>query len=199
MLTQTTALAPDGQPWQQVTLRNKSGMTVTVADWGATLLSAEVPLADGSLRRPLLGCAKLEDYARQAAFLGASVGRYANRIGHSRFPLDGQVVNVTPSNDAGHQLHGGPEGFDKRRWRIVRADEQEVLFALTSPDGDQGFPVAAGFVIFRIFDMWKPWPIRWFDRNIHGGMGIMVDDIVAGVISAGVLYVIGHHWPIGLL
>jgi phosphatidylglycerophosphatase A len=49
--------------------------------------------------------------------------------------------------------------------------------------------VAAGFVIFRIFDMWKPWPIRWFDRNIHGGMGIMVDDIVAGVISAGVLYV----------
>ncbi|STT53385.1 aldose 1-epimerase [Klebsiella pneumoniae] len=115
-------------------------MTVTVADWGATLLSAEVPLADGSLRRPLLGCAKLEDYARQAAFLGASVGRYANRIGHSRFPLDGQVVNVTPSNDAGHQLHGGPEGFDKRRWRIVRADEQEVLFALTSPDGDQGFP-----------------------------------------------------------
>ncbi len=58
--------------------------------------------------------------------------------------------------------------------------------------------VAAGFVIFRLFDMWKPWPIRWFDRNIHGGMGIMVDDIVAGVISAGVLYVIGHHWPIGL-
>ncbi len=46
--------------------------------------------------------------------------------------------------------------------------------------------------------MWKPWPIRWFDRNIHGGMGIMVDDIVAGVISAGVLYLIGHHWPIGL-
>jgi hypothetical protein len=59
--------------------------------------------------------------------------------------------------------------------------------------------VAAGFVIFRIFDMWKPWPIRWFDRNIHGGMGIMVDDIVAGVISAGVLYVIGHHWPLVFL
>ena len=48
--------------------------------------------------------------------------------------------------------------------------------------------VAAGFVIFRILDMWKPWPIRWFDRNVHGGMGIMIDDIVAGVISAGILY-----------
>ena len=65
MVTQTTALAPDGQPWQQVTLRNKSGMTVTVADWGATLLSAEVPLADGSLRRPLLGCARSSTSRRQ--------------------------------------------------------------------------------------------------------------------------------------
>lgn len=140
MVTQTTALAPDGQPWQQVTLRNKAGMTVTVADWGATLLSAEVPLADGSLRHPLLGCTKLEDYAHQAAFLGASVGRYANRIGNSRFPLDGQLVNVTPSNDAGHQLHGGPEGFDKRRWQIVSQSETEVHYRLDSPDGDQGYP-----------------------------------------------------------
>lgn len=59
--------------------------------------------------------------------------------------------------------------------------------------------VAAGFVIFRIFDMWKPWPIRWFDRNVHGGMGIMVDDILAGIISAGILYAVGHYWPIGIL
>ncbi|NKI74997.1 phosphatidylglycerophosphatase A [Dickeya sp. CFBP 2040] len=53
--------------------------------------------------------------------------------------------------------------------------------------------VAAGFVIFRVLDIFKPWPIRWFDRNVHGGMGIMVDDIVAGVISAAVLYVVGHY------
>ena len=50
-----------------------------------------------------------------------------------------------------------------------------------------------------MLDMWKPWPIRWFDRNVHGGMGIMIDDIVAGVISAGILYFIGHHWPLGIL
>ncbi len=42
-------------------------------------------------------------------------------------------------------------------------------------------------------------PIRWFDRNVHGGMGIMIDDIVAGVISAGILYFIGHHWPLGII
>nr|WP_230479578.1 phosphatidylglycerophosphatase A [Izhakiella capsodis] len=48
--------------------------------------------------------------------------------------------------------------------------------------------VLSGFVVFRILDMWKPWPICWFDRNVHGGMGIMVDDIVAGILSAAILW-----------
>lgn len=51
--------------------------------------------------------------------------------------------------------------------------------------------VLAGFLVFRLFDIWKPWPIRWFDRNVQGGMGIMVDDIVAGIVSAGVIYLAG--------
>ncbi|MFG1175637.1 phosphatidylglycerophosphatase A [Erwiniaceae bacterium CAU 1747] len=54
--------------------------------------------------------------------------------------------------------------------------------------------VLAGFLVFRLFDIWKPWPIRWFDRNVHGGMGIMVDDIVAGIVSAAILYLAGHYW-----
>lgn len=49
-------------------------------------------------------------------------------------------MNLTPSNEAGHQLHGGPDGFDKRRWQIVSHDDSQVLFALDSADGDQGFP-----------------------------------------------------------
>lgn len=53
--------------------------------------------------------------------------------------------------------------------------------------------VAVGFLLFRLFDMWKPWPIRWFDRNVQGGLGIMVDDIVAGIIAAVALYLIGHY------
>lgn len=56
-------------------------------DWGATLLSARVPLANGEVREALLGCASPENYTRQAAYLGASVGRY-NRIANSRFTLD---------------------------------------------------------------------------------------------------------------
>ena len=140
MLTSTTDFAPDGQPWNLITLRNHAGMTVTLMDWGATLLSAKVKLADGSLREALLGCATPHLYSEQAAYLGASVGRYANRIAHSRFTLDGHSVTLSPSTDAGHQLHGGPDGFDKRRWQIVSHDDSQVLFALDSADGDQGYP-----------------------------------------------------------
>lgn len=45
----------------------------------------------------------------------------------------------------------------------------------------------AGFVLFRLFDVWKPWPIRWMDRHLKGGMGVMVDDVVAGIFAAVVL------------
>lgn len=54
--------------------------------------------------------------------------------------------------------------------------------------------VLAAFLLFRFFDMLKPWPIRWFDRNLHGGLGIMVDDIVAGVVVAVIIFCAGHFW-----
>ena len=47
--------------------------------------------------------------------------------------------------------------------------------------------LAAAFVLFRIFDIWKPWPISWLDARLHGGVGIMVDDLVAGLFAALVL------------
>ena len=46
---------------------------------------------------------------------------------------------------------------------------------------------AAGFVLFRVFDIWKPWPVSWADRNLKGGLGIMADDILAGVYAAVIL------------
>ena len=47
--------------------------------------------------------------------------------------------------------------------------------------------LVAGFALFRLFDVWKPWPIRWLDRRVKGGMGVMIDDVVAGVLAAIVL------------
>lgn len=56
--------------------------------------------------------------------------------------------------------------------------------------------VLAGFVVFRVLDIWKPWPIRWFDNKVPGGIGIMIDDVIAGIIGAGIIYLIGHYWPL---
>ncbi|WMY75714.1 galactose-1-epimerase [Buttiauxella selenatireducens] len=139
MLKETPQLAPDGQPFRISTLRNSAGLVVSVMDWGATLLSCRVPMKDGSVRETLLGCETPEDYLNQSAYLGATVGRYANRIANSTFSRDGVTVSVT-ANQGAHQLHGGPDGFDKRRWRIVRQNEHEVLYTLDSQDGDQGYP-----------------------------------------------------------
>lgn len=139
MLSEIPVQAPDGQPFRLLTLRNDAGMVVTLMDWGATLLSARIPLSDGSVRETLLGCASPEQYPEQAAFLGASIGRYANRIANSRYTFAGETVELEPSQ-GNNQLHGGPNGFDKRRWQIVNQNDRQVLFALTSDDGDQGFP-----------------------------------------------------------
>jgi phosphatidylglycerophosphatase A len=45
----------------------------------------------------------------------------------------------------------------------------------------------AGFALFRLFDIWKPWPVRWADRRVHGGLGAMLDDVLAGLYALAVL------------
>ncbi len=53
--------------------------------------------------------------------------------------------------------------------------------------------LAAGFVLFRFFDMVKPWPIGWLDKRVHGGLGIMIDDIVAGAMAGLALFLLGGY------
>ena len=50
--------------------------------------------------------------------------------------------------------------------------------------------IIAGFILFRIFDIWKPWPIRWLDQKIHGGFGIMIDDVLAAVYAWIILQIL---------
>ena len=137
MLSDVNSHAPDGQPWRITVLRNASGMVATFMDWGAAWLSARVPMRDGSVRETLLGCATPSDYLHQDAYLGATIGRYANRI--SKATLARQAIQLA-ANQGEHQLHGGPQGFDKRRWQIVSQSENSVVYRLDSPDGDQGYP-----------------------------------------------------------
>jgi len=63
-----------------------------------------------------------------------------------------------------------------------------LLPALLAP----WWAVVIGFALFRLFDVWKPWPIREFDRRLHGGLGVMADDVIAGVFAAVVLGVVRH-------
>lgn len=132
-------LAPDGQPFQLSTLKNRQGMTATLMDWGATWLSAVLPLADGEKRELLLGCQTPGDYLHQSAYLGATVGRYANRIARAQLQIDGQP-HLLLANQGVHQLHGGPDGFHARRWQISRQSPQQITYQIHSADNDQGFP-----------------------------------------------------------
>jgi len=122
-----------------IRLENGNGMQITLMDWGATWLSCLVPLASGERREVLLGCAKPEDYRHQQAYLGAMIGRYANRIARGHLPYPGGDRQLA-TNQAGNQLHGGPGGFDKLRWQVLEQTAQQVRFGLISAAGDQGFP-----------------------------------------------------------
>ena len=72
-----------------------------------------VPDRTGTLRDVVLGFDNIADYVRIPSDFGASIGRYANRIGHGRFVLDGDTVRL-PVNNYGHCLHGGPDGWQYR-------------------------------------------------------------------------------------
>lgn len=136
MLT-SMALAPDGQPFNLAELRNAQGMVVRFMDWGATWLSAQIPQTDGRFREALLSCGSPERYLQQSAYLGATVGRYANRIRNAYLsPLNCQLA----TNQGPHQLHGGPVGLSHRRWQQVSQTENTLVYRLHSAEGDQGFP-----------------------------------------------------------
>ncbi|EHI9278627.1 galactose-1-epimerase [Vibrio vulnificus] len=137
--TMTEQAAFDGQPARLVELSNRAGMSVTLMDIGATWLSCQLPLASGERREVLLGVGTMQNFERQASYMGVTVGRYANRIANGLFSIDGVAYQVSV-NQAGNCLHGGAQGFDKRRWHIESQSSDEVTFALESPNGDQGFP-----------------------------------------------------------
>jgi aldose 1-epimerase len=148
-MTQALPLCPDGQPPRLIELAHASGVRLTLMDWGGTWLSCRVAVGGGE-REVLLGCARLADFFTQTAFLGATVGRYANRIGNAQFARDGRVYHLAPTQ-GGHQLHGGPDGFDRRRWRILEQSAEHVVLGIESPDGDQGFPGnLSGTVCYRL-------------------------------------------------
>ncbi|MCE7027480.1 aldose epimerase family protein [Jiella avicenniae] len=114
----------------------KDGMAVEVLALGASIASVTPRGAGHSM---VLSLPK-EDYgAANQSFVGASIGRFANRIGAGRFEFNGRS-HALPINDGPNQLHGGPAGFSTRRWVPARHTASRLVLALTSEEGDQGFP-----------------------------------------------------------
>ncbi|MFJ6914830.1 aldose epimerase family protein [Streptomyces sp. NPDC101133] len=128
----------DGTPVHRWTLE-RAGVRVRVLSYGGIVQSAEVPDRDGNVADVVLGFADLDGYLRHPEpYLGALVGRYANRIAGGRFPLDGRTYAVVP-NEGPNTLHGGERGFDKRAWD-VEAVTGGVRLSRVSPHGEEGFP-----------------------------------------------------------
>lgn len=117
------------------------GMAAEALAQGATLSDLLVP-AGGGLRRVVLGFADRRHYRPNPAHVGATAGRYANRIGGARFTLDGQT-HALPVNDGGRNtLHGGPQGFGQQPWQLAARSTGAVTFRRLSPAGEAGFPGA---------------------------------------------------------
>ena len=132
---------PDGTGVNAYVLDN-GRVRLRAIDYGAIITALHVPDRHGNAASIVLGHAALEPYLTNPHYLGAVVGRYANRIRHGRFMLDGHVYQLAV-NDGSHHLHGGRVGFDRHVWAGTPAQSDEsvgVVFSRRSPDGEEGYP-----------------------------------------------------------
>jgi aldose 1-epimerase len=131
----------DGRPVILYTLTNSHGVEVRAMTYGGIILSLRVPDRKGQLADIVLGHDKMEGYIPNPPYLGAIVGRYANRIANGTFTLDGKTYNL-PKNDGPNTLHGGvTRTFDKVVWDAAPVKGKNgVTFTYLSKDGEEGFP-----------------------------------------------------------
>ena len=115
-------------------------IAIGILTFGGIIDRIDVPDAAGERANVVLGYADLAGYARgNKPYLGALIGRYANRIAGGRFSLEGKDY-VVPVNDHPNTLHGGARGFDKVVWDVESASGTAVRLRHISPDGEQGYP-----------------------------------------------------------
>ena len=130
----------DGQATQIVTIRDHSGSTIHLCNYGARVVGWEYEQTEGSLLDIVLGFDSIQKYQDATeAFHGVTVGRYANRIAKASFSLGNQVYQLE-SNHGPNNLHGGSSGFHQKVWKVKNEGSNFVVFALHSPDGEGGFP-----------------------------------------------------------
>ncbi len=129
---------PDGRKVDRLTLTG-GGLTAQVLTLGATVQDLRMDGVDHSL---VLGCPDPADYLGDGIYMGAIVGRFANRLGNARFMLDGQEYRTDPNFKDRHTLHGGSRGTNWHLWQVEEACHDSATLSLALPDGDMGFPGA---------------------------------------------------------
>lgn len=142
MLTKSFGKSKKGESATLYIFKNHNGMMMEVSDFGATLHALRVPNYEGALLDVVLGYDDAEAYEGASdTFMGATVGRNANRIREGRFSLNGQTYQLDINNGP-NNLHSGLDYYSFRIWKVKSVKDNSITFSLHSPDGDQGYPGA---------------------------------------------------------
>src|SRR5438067_311204 len=142
MHKQTFGKTEEGQQVDLYTLTNKNGVEVAITNYGGTVVSWKVPDRNGQVADVVLGYDNVKDYEAGKAYFGATVGRYANRIAHGKFTLNGTTYTLA-KNDGENHLHGGIKGFSKRVWTakdVSGSNGQALELTYLSKNGEEGYP-----------------------------------------------------------
>ncbi len=120
------------------TLTNSHGVAVSITNYGGTVTSIKVPDRNGEFGDVVLGYDTIDEYMRNPRYLGALIGRHANRIARGKFSLNGVEYQLAQNNGANH-LHGGNKGFDKQVWSATEGSNALHL-EYFSKDGEENYP-----------------------------------------------------------
>lgn len=122
-------------------LDNNNGLGAEILTYGGIVKNLYVTDKNGVKTDVVLGRETLEDYLHNDGYLGALIGRHANRIAKGEFVLNGETYHVG-ANEGNNSLHGGFEGFDKKVWSVKEhdGDEPSLELSIVSDDGEEGFP-----------------------------------------------------------
>ena len=129
----------NNQALKLYSLKNANGVEVCITNFGARIVSIMVPDKNGEMQDIVLGFDNIEDYINVPSDFGATIGRYANRIGQGKITIDGQEIQL-PQNNYGHCLHGGPTGWQYKAFEANQTDDKTIKLTVVSPDGDNNFP-----------------------------------------------------------
>lgn len=119
-------------------IANTDGTFVELTNYGASIVSIHVPDCKGELGNVVLGFPSLKAYLQDRSYIGATIGRFANRIKGAEVELDGKRY-VLEDNDHGNSNHGGRSGFHAKVFDF-EVGEDQLVFHLYSPDGEGGYP-----------------------------------------------------------